>query len=254
MTPFFFGDADEQLYGVHHAPSAQERAVGVVLCPPAPQEYMQAHWALRRLAILLAKEGFHALRFDYLGTGDSAGDVSRASIATWRENVRQAVRELVDLTGVRRVSLLGMRLGAAIAAEAVRPDLRLADLVLWEPVVRGRTYLADLDDVQRRKLAHTLDPPVLRDELLGFPLSPAMRRELEAIDLVAAPIDGAARAAAFFAEPSTEIDALLARERPCKVERHHVPDETGANREEKEIALLSTRVLVAMVDYLARAA
>ena len=37
-------------------------------------EYMRTHKAVRQLTMMLAKAGYHLLRFDYFGTGDSAGD------------------------------------------------------------------------------------------------------------------------------------------------------------------------------------
>jgi alpha/beta superfamily hydrolase len=82
MTPLLFGSADAPLYGVHHAPQAAPQRTGIVLCYPFGQEYMRAHRACRQLAMLLAKKGYHVLRFDYSGTGNSSGDVDSASLPT----------------------------------------------------------------------------------------------------------------------------------------------------------------------------
>src|ERR1041385_3953899 len=134
MIPNFFGSSDNPLFGVYHPPrGARPRDTGVLLCYPAPQEYMRTHWAFRKLAWMLAKEGFHVFRFDYFGTGDSAGATEEGRIATWRDNVVTAARELRDLASVTKVAAVGFRLGATLAATA--RDLPLTDLVLWEPVV-----------------------------------------------------------------------------------------------------------------------
>ena len=114
MNPFFFGSSEERLLGVHHPPRGRvPREVGVLLCYPLGQEYMRAHRAFRQLAMLLARRGFHVLRFDWFGTGDSAGAGEEGSIARWLEDARTAIDELKDTAGVTRVSLVGLRLGAA---------------------------------------------------------------------------------------------------------------------------------------------
>src|SRR6476620_8559273 len=97
MTPRFFGDAARQLYGVYHAPEGRAREAGVVLCNPGPQEYRHTHWAFRKLAGMLARAGFHVLRFDYFATGDSAGRDDEGSLDQWVLDVATAARELTDL-------------------------------------------------------------------------------------------------------------------------------------------------------------
>src|ERR1044071_4528450 len=113
MDPHFFGRSERQLFGIYHSPRGKERQHGIVLCPPAPQEYMWSHMAYRKLAGLLARDGFHVLRFDYYGTGDSAGESREGTLAEWRENLVAAVKDLEECSGVAKVSLLGFRLGAA---------------------------------------------------------------------------------------------------------------------------------------------
>ncbi len=136
MKPFFFGRSPRRLFGVHEAPSEQaSRDEAVVLCYSAPQEYMQAHWTFRRLARQLSDSGFHVLRFDYFGTGDSAGESDEGTLAQWCQDIRAAAHEILDLSGARHLSAVGFRLGAAMTTMV---DLRLRSLVLWEPVVHGR--------------------------------------------------------------------------------------------------------------------
>ena len=82
MTPLYFGERTRRLFGVYTPAHAAGRpARGVVLCHPWGQEYLHAHRSLRKLGDLLAAAGFDVLRFDYFGTGDSAGDLPEASLA-----------------------------------------------------------------------------------------------------------------------------------------------------------------------------
>ncbi|GJG89204.1 hypothetical protein tb265_43850 [Gemmatimonadetes bacterium T265] len=234
MLPRFFGDAGRQLFGVYHPASATPaRRDGVVLCYPGPQEYRQAHWAYRRLAALLAARGMHVLRFDYGGTGDSAGEAAEGSVTRWVEDVGTAVQELQDVAGVRRVALVGMRLGAVVAVRACAAGLAVSDLVLWDPVVRGAEYLAGLDAEQAAGLGDRAYPEDDRrgvDELLGYVMTPAMRAETGALDLTAEGCGAPGRVLLVAADSGPEYAELggvwAARGVACEV--RHVADATLA--------------------------
>ncbi len=187
MNPTFFGPSEKQLYGVYHPPRAAPRDVGILLCYPAPQEYMRTHWAMRRLATMLAQRGFHVLRFDYSCTGDSAGDSHEAALAQWRLDIGLATAELKDMSGVNHVSVVGLRLGATLAAQATAEGVTVRDLVLWEPVVKGDAYLEGLVAVGVRKFARLLyHARAQADELVGFPFPESLARDTRALDLLAA--------------------------------------------------------------------
>lgn len=186
MNPIFFGTAPTVLFGVYHPPkAAQARAMGVVLCNPFGQEYMRAHRAFRQMALLLSKAGFHVLRFDYHGTGDSSGDEEDVRLDQWVEDAGVAADELKATAEVSRVVFVGLRLGAAVATLAAAGRDDVAQVVLWDPVVLGADYLAEItaertDSVGNSRLT-------LRDDgtvgALGFPITAAMRQDLERLDL-----------------------------------------------------------------------
>jgi alpha/beta superfamily hydrolase len=71
--PLYFGSEVRARSGWLHrgvGPSSS----GVVICNPFGFEVICAHRTLRHLADSLAGAGLPTLRFDYDGTGDSAGD------------------------------------------------------------------------------------------------------------------------------------------------------------------------------------
>lgn len=139
----WFGSTERPLFGWLGLPELGSRGA-VVLCPPIGADCRAAHRAYRALAAGLSAAGFATLRFDYDGTGDSAGawdDPDRLS--AWTASVVAAV-ELVRECGAGSVAAVGMRLGSAVLARAsLEHGLALAAAVWWDPVVRGRTFLRE---------------------------------------------------------------------------------------------------------------
>jgi uncharacterized protein len=215
VVPQFFGDPSGPLFGVYHAPvTAAPRGAGVVLCYPGPQEYRQAHWAYHKLATMLARAGLHVLRFDYFGTGDSAGASGDATLARWTTDVRTAAAELQDIAGVRRAAVVGMRLGGALAIRACVAGLTTSDLVLWDPVVSGRAYLAQLEAIQRRQLRALHYPASVErrvDELLGYRLTPNLRDAIAGVDLLREPLGAPKRVTMICTAEQAEFAALRDR-------------------------------------------
>jgi len=144
MNPLFFGQTESPLYGVYHPPQASPRDAGVVLCYPFGQEYMRAHRAYRQLSLLLTRKGFHVLRFDYRGTGDSSGELDGVRADDWVQDIGDAVQELRDTAGMSRVSVLGLRLGGLFATMACSQLDDIECLMLWDPVISGRGYADEL--------------------------------------------------------------------------------------------------------------
>jgi uncharacterized protein len=145
MLPCFFGMPARQLFGVYEGPPADSPAArGVVLCYPYGRDYVAAYRAFGVLAARLAGVGFHVLRFDHCGTGDSWGEPDDASIRQRIDDILTAVDWLRASYGAAGVSLVGLRLGASLATLAAAECGRVERLVLWEPVIDGRAEVADM--------------------------------------------------------------------------------------------------------------
>ena len=115
-TQVWFGPESRPLYGWVSRPAGGVARGGAILCPPMGEEGRAAHRTFRRLAEELAGAGIVALRFDYDGTGDSAGlqdDADR--VPAWLASIEAARQYLLDL-GAPTVAAVGMRLGATLAA------------------------------------------------------------------------------------------------------------------------------------------
>ncbi len=189
MRPFFFGRSDRALFGAYHAPAVRSsRPSAVLLCNPFGQESIQAHRIYATLASKLSKVGQHVLRFDYYGTGDSAGEVEEGSQATWIEDVLEAHEELQASSGVSRVIWVGLRYGATLAALAGQSLHRsIASLILWDPVVDGGAYVQELTETHvtfmRQDMRRWQPSRPVGSECSGFPLGSNMKRAIGSIDL-----------------------------------------------------------------------
>lgn len=142
--PVIFGSRND-LVGWYHGPApTHARGLGVVICPPNGYENLCIHWALRLLAERLATEGIATVRVSYHGTGDALGDDRQPGrVPAWLESIGAAIELLKAKSGVRRVALLGVRLGAALAAAAAAQRTDVEALALYAPCLSGRTYVRE---------------------------------------------------------------------------------------------------------------
>jgi len=176
VQSLFFGSSTEPLYGVLHEPEGTSiRDFSVLICYPFGQEYMITHRAMRTLCVNMARAGVPSMRFDYAGTGDSYGEVF--SIETSVQNTVQAAQELMELSGMEAIKVVGLRLGAAIAVQASKELDSIAQLTLWDPVVNGADYLNEIapENADHNSLGDTLWAS-------GYPIEPQVRKEIQKID------------------------------------------------------------------------
>lgn len=142
VSATYFG-ADNGLYGLYMPSQGSASRDPVLICPPIGYEYMRCQFFSRTLAEELSSAGIPSLRFDYFGSGDSAGDESEAGLSRWLADIGEAAAELRNRTGAARVQVFAYRLSAPLAAESLRND-DVSRWVFWDPVVDCSAYLAEL--------------------------------------------------------------------------------------------------------------
>jgi pimeloyl-ACP methyl ester carboxylesterase len=179
--PLFLG-AKREVFGLFHSVSGLARKA-VLLCPPLGQDQIRCHRLYRQLAQALAAEGIPVLRFDYYGTGDSAGDSADVDWERCLADTVTAADELRTRSGAVHIIAFGARLGGGIAlAAAVKAQF--IGVVAWDPVVDGREYVAQLDAMQgelRVDLRRFIKPRLGTDiaaQWLGFAISGCLRQQL----------------------------------------------------------------------------
>jgi alpha-beta hydrolase superfamily lysophospholipase len=96
------------------------------------------------LARVLAAEGFYVLRYHGPGSGDSEMAAGEATLEHYVSSAADAADLLHErVPSIANVGFVGARFGGTVAALAHERSGRSA-LVLWEPVVRGRTFMRSL--------------------------------------------------------------------------------------------------------------
>jgi pimeloyl-ACP methyl ester carboxylesterase len=168
---------------------------GVVLCSAFGYEELCSRRTMYDLACSLARAGLPVLRFDYHGTADSAGsgeDPDR--VGTWIANIGAAIDLVRRETGVSEVVLVGLRLGALLAACAAAQRSDVCALALLAPPASGPGHVREL-----RALAHLLLPQPGAAakfdglEVAGFRVARKTLKALSQLDWPKAPITGTSR-------------------------------------------------------------
>ena len=137
----FVDERGERIFIAHHRPGLRASRA-IVICHPLGEEKLWAHRVFVSLGRELAAAGFAVLRFDSRGEGDSDRQFEETDFETRVQDARTAVDSVLDWNPtVTDVTLLGLRLGASIAAAAAARDGRVSRLVLWDPVVDGNRYM-----------------------------------------------------------------------------------------------------------------
>jgi uncharacterized protein len=212
--PFYFGPYDKPLFGCYHEPRpAGNGNCTIVICQPVGHEYINCHRALRRLAARLCEVGFPVLRFDYYSCGDSSGDAEEGRISQWLEDISTAIFEARHRAGIAPICVVGLRLGAALAMIAGAQRNDIDSMVLWDPVVNGKSYLDGLLSLQKEMLRFRPKPKGGQKsqaymDVLGFPLSHLLYNELEKLNLLAITEQPAKNVLVIQSEPASRGDSL----------------------------------------------
>lgn len=160
-----------------------------MICKPFGYEAICAHRSLRHFANAAAGMGVPAFRFDYDGMGDSAGhDREPGRVEAWLSSVHHAIEETQRLAGVSRVHLLGVRLGATLAALAAAQRSDVSGLIAIVPVSSGKTWLREMAalEIAMRLAGPPADVPMPAGETesVGFVITDETRARLHSLDLL----------------------------------------------------------------------
>lgn len=191
LQAFHFGPEERRLFGVVH-PAQGKAHAAVLVCPPLLHELQRSYRFFSGLAGMLGELGLACMRFDYHGTGDSAGDTTAFSPARTGEDIALAAEALRHVADDAPLIVMGVR-ASAVLARAAAMDVRASALWLWQPVLDAGAYLRELDALDARERSSRARyplragaPSACPGELMGTLLAPGFRDELLALDVSAA--------------------------------------------------------------------
>lgn len=185
----------ESLVAVYYPPLASQDPRGDLLfIPPLAEEMNRCRAMVGMQARALSAIGIGTLVLDPLGTGDSGGDHADASWSAWRDDF---IRGIAWLKGSANgcLGVWGIRLGAIMAAELTVQDPEIEGLLLWQPVISGRSHYTQF---LRIRIAAEMSRPdgvkttgELRRrsgdgeviEVSGYRIGPDLARELDALEM-----------------------------------------------------------------------
>ncbi|WP_170122014.1 alpha/beta hydrolase family protein [Breoghania corrubedonensis] len=198
----------------------------ILLLSPWGYEELCSRKSYRILGETLAARGYPTLRFDYPGTGNSAGESAGIEDErSWRDAVRRAFDEVGKLCTPSRVIVIGQGVGGALAAD-LASETDVAGLVLLAPVAQGRGYLRELTAwtamTKPTFLVDASDGPQGGLMAGGSVLSAATASEIRSLNILKAPAPrvskvllverdhhpGDAKLAANLLEKSVAVDRL----------------------------------------------
>lgn len=140
---FFDNRSGNQLFAYQHLVE-DPSSVGVVFCHPFGEEKTRSYRSLVNFGRFLAEKGIPSLRFDMKGAGDSDGEFLELTVESQVEDTMDAISSLVERTGVKKIVLIGLRLGATIASLTAEKDPRVSHLVLLSPILKGANYWREI--------------------------------------------------------------------------------------------------------------
>ncbi len=140
--PVTFPSDNQAIFGVLHVPE-RAPAPGVVMCHGFTGHKAETHRLFVNTARDFCRHGLVVLRFDFRGSGDSAGEFQEMTISREIADAKAAL----DFISTRseadpaRLGALGLSMGGCVAACLAGRDPRVKALVLWAATAHpGRIF------------------------------------------------------------------------------------------------------------------
>jgi hypothetical protein len=131
--------------------------------------------------------------------GESWGDSADGGVEVWCDDIVAALDELATLSNIRRIGIVGMRVGALLAVQSIvtgrTRQFDIKRLVLWDPVLCGDDFLRSASTIDRKFLNDPgrfhqieraelpLPPRISGDTLVGYAYPPKVRESLRLVNL-----------------------------------------------------------------------
>jgi hypothetical protein len=152
----FKNNEDYLLHGILHTPdTASEKGIAILLLSPGVKMRVAPHRLYNKMADQFVKLGFHVLRFDFYGLGDSEGELHEEMLANlygsiqvgrYVADTQSAMNWLESELGLREFVLGGLCGGAITGLLAGKSDTRVLGLLAL-----GIPVILDSTDIDKRQ-------------------------------------------------------------------------------------------------------
>lgn len=162
-VPVVFTSEGQQLVGILHQADSKKL---VIMCHGFTGNKVEGKRIFVEAARGMAAEGLNAFRFDFYGSGDSAGDFADTLISHNIANLKDAV-DWAKAGGFEAIAVLGLSMGGATAILALS-QLPVQALVTWSAVPDMeqlfRSYVDNVHELVTQVQEHEHDGWVIKKE------------------------------------------------------------------------------------------
>jgi exosortase A-associated hydrolase 1/exosortase A-associated hydrolase 2 len=184
--------ANQDLAVAEFAPENVSPDTWIIHCPAFAEEMNKSRRMVSMQARRFATLGFGVIVPDLSGTGDSQGALSEARWSQWRKELEELQAHLVA-RGAEHVIFWGLRLGCLMALDVASRQPVPTNLLLWQPVLSGKTYMSQFLRLEVAAAAARSERKVsvaeLRQtisengvlEMAGYPLSAELLTDIDSL-------------------------------------------------------------------------
>jgi exosortase A-associated hydrolase 2 len=159
ITAEFFQGAQGKLFRLIRTPKHVQGHL--LYLSPLFEQANQTRHMLTRSALNIYQQAFESIIFDHYGTGDSEGELDKASLTLWQQDI------VIQLTEIRKRSTQPIILSVSLSAALLLSDeiLALTDgMILVQAEFNGKRFVQQF---KRLALAAELNKPVNAESSLN---------------------------------------------------------------------------------------
>jgi dienelactone hydrolase len=154
-VPILIRSEGQQMVGLWHQPKGRGPQPTVLLFHGFTGNSHETHRVFVDTARALAGLGIGAIRFDFRGSGNSAGSFADMTFSSEMKDAAAALRWLRRQPGIdrSRIGLLGLSMGGLVTLRTLARDHAIKAAVVWNPAVRPDVF--QFSPAQKKQLAKT---------------------------------------------------------------------------------------------------
>ena len=137
-------EIDSLFYTLHYSTTPKHNTKAIILIGPVGPEYMHCHRSIKCLANNLAERGFHTIRFDPAGMGNSTADLkAELTHEKWPDSLSKLKSFLIDELNIDDVIFIALRSGSLILSKYMESST-VNYPVFWFPYTSGKKFIRDI--------------------------------------------------------------------------------------------------------------